>query len=125
MKIREIITETKKGKMTKRQQQPTKGVNVYRDAQRANTDYVGFKLGQAMAMTDGSFVPDIDAESWYGKQKTVQPYSKEEQEMFIKAAKAVGAKYKDLNKGDMKSKELDSTNTVSPVAKPKRNKYGI
>lgn len=125
MKIYEIITETKTGKLTKRQQQSSVDIDVYRDAQKANTDYVGFRLGQAMAMTDGTSVPEIDSESWYGKQKTVQPYTKEEQEKFKKAAKAVGAKYKDLNKGDLKSKELDTTNKTSPVAKPKRNKYGV
>ena len=45
--------------------------------------------------------------------------------MFVQAAKVVGADYTDLNKGDMRSLELDTTNTVSPVAKRKTNKYGI
>ena len=45
--------------------------------------------------------------------------------MFKKAAKAVGAKYDDVNHGDMRSLELDSVHKTSPVAKPKRNKYGI
>jgi hypothetical protein len=45
--------------------------------------------------------------------------------MFKQAAKVVGANYEDLNKGDMRSLELETTNTTSPVAKPKRNKYGI
>lgn len=125
MKISEIITEEKKGKLTKRQQMPTRGVNVYNDAQKANTDYVGFKLGQAMASTDGTDVPEIDAQSWFGKKKTVHPYTAQEQEKFEKAAKAVGAEYKDLNKGDLESKELDSTNKVSPVAAIKKNKYGV
>ena len=48
------------------------------------------------------------------KQPT-QPYSKVEQEMLKQAFKAVGAKYKDLNNGDMRSLELDSTNSKSPV----------
>ena len=125
MKIHEIITETKNGKLTKRQQQSSKGINIYNDVQKANTDYVGFKLGQAMASTDGTVVPDIDAQSWFGKKKTVHPYTAEEQEKFEKAAKAVGAQFKDLNRGDLESKELDSTNKVSPVAKPKKNKYGV
>jgi len=30
-----------------------------------------------------------------------------------------------LTKGDMRSQELNTTNVVSPVAKPKRNKYGV
>ena len=82
-----------------------------------STDYVGFKLGQAMGMSDGSDTPiDIDSRSWYGKQKTVQPYTEIEQQKFEQAAKAVGAKIKDVNNGDMQSHELKSTNTVSPVS---------
>jgi hypothetical protein len=36
--------------------------------------------------------------------------------MFKQAAKAVGADYNDINKGDMNSEELSSTNTVSPIS---------
>jgi hypothetical protein len=125
MKIYDIITEVKQPKPTKRQSQSTKGMNIYGDVERANSDYVAFKLGQAMASTDGKNVPEIDAKSWYGKKKTVHPYTEVEQQMFIKAAKAVGADYTDLNHGDMKSKELDTTNKVSPVASRKTNKYGV
>ena len=46
-------------------------------------------------------------------------------QMFEKAAKAVGANYTDLNNGNMNSMELETTNKVSPVAAPKRNKYGV
>jgi len=125
MRAKDFITERKVGKITKRQSQSSRGINVYGDVEKANTDYVAFKLGQAMASTDGKSLPDIDAKSWYGKKKTVHPYTEVEQEMFKLAAKAVGAKYTDINHGDMKSKELDTTNTVSAVAKPKRNKYGV
>ena len=45
--------------------------------------------------------------------------------MFVQAAKVVGADYEDLNHGDMRSLELDSTHKVSPVAKIKTNKYGV
>jgi hypothetical protein len=125
MKVYDIITEVKQPKPTKRQSQSSKGMNIYGDAEKANTDYVAFKLGQAMACTDGKSKPEIDAKSWYGKKKTVHPYTKEEQDMFIQAAKAVGAEVEDLNHGDMRSLELDSTNKVSPVAKRKTNKYGV
>jgi hypothetical protein len=117
MRINELITEMKRGKITKRQQQATRGLNTYGDVEHVNGDYVSFKLGQAMAMADGSGKPlDIDAKSWHGKQKTTQPYTEIEQAMFDQAAKAVGASSKNINKGDMKSRELDSTYTVSPVA---------
>lgn len=125
MKVYDIITEVAQPKPTKRQSQSSKGMNIYGDKERADSTYVAFKLGQAMASTDGKTKPEIDAKSWYGKKKTVHPYTKEEQDMFIQAAKAVGADVTDLNHGDMRSLELDSTNKVSPVAKRKTNKYGV
>lgn len=125
MKVYEIITEVREPKPSKRQVQSSKGLDTYGDIERANSDYVAFRLGQAMACTDGKTIPDMDAKSWYGKRKTIHPYTDVEQEMFKKAAKVVGADYKDLNRGDMRSLELETTNTISPVAKPKRNKYGV
>ena len=125
MKVIDIISEAKQANISKRQSQSSRGISIYGDAERANSDYVAFKLGQAMAGSDGTTPIDIDAKSWHGKKKTVHPYTEIENEMFKQAAKAVGADYKDLNHGDMKSKELDSTNKISPVAKIKKNKYGI
>lgn len=125
MKVYDIITEVAQPKPTKRQAQSTKGLNIYGDKEKANSDYVAFKLGQAMAGTDGKTKPEIDGKSWFGKKKTIHPYTKEEQDMFIQAAKVVGADYTDLNHGDMRSLELDTINKTSPVAKPKRNKYGV
>ena len=125
MKVIDIISEAKQAHISKRQSQSSRGISIYGDSERANSDYVAFKLGQAMAGSDGITPIDIDAKSWHGKKKTVHPYTEIENEMFKQAAKAVGADYKDLNHGDMKSKELDSTNKISPVAKIKKNKYGI
>jgi hypothetical protein len=125
MKVYDVISEAASAKITKRQSQSSRGISTYSDAEKANSDYVAFKLGQAMAATDGKTVPEIDAKSWYGKKKTVHPYTEVENEMFKKAAEAVGANYDDVNHGDMQSKELDSTNKTSPVAKIKTNKYGV
>lgn len=125
MKVYDIITEVRQPKPTKRQAQSTKGMDIYGDKERSDSTYVAFKLGQAMACTDGKSKPDMDGKSWYGKKKTIHPYTKEEHAMFVQAAKVVGADYEDLNHGDMRSLELDTTNKTSPVAKPKRNKYGI
>ena len=125
MKVIDIISEAKQAKISKRQSQSSRGISTYGDSEKMNSDYVAFKLGQAMAGSDGKTAPEIDAKSWHGKKKTVHPYTEIENEMFKKAAKAVGADYKDLNHGDMASKELDSTNKISPVAKIKKNKYGI
>lgn len=125
MKIKDIIAENKKGKLTKRQQQPTKGLNKFTDGDRWNSDYTLYRLGLAVASTDGKSVPETDQESWVGKWKVTAPYSEEEQEMLKKAYQAVGADYVDLNHGDMSSQELKSTNKSSPVAAKKKNKYGV
>lgn len=116
MRAKEFILEKKEHKISKRQQQSTRGVNTFSDAERWNADYVAYRLGMAVACTDGTTTPNIDSKSWIGKSKAAFPYSKLEQEMLKKAYKAVGADYKDLNHGDMESKELDTTNNCSPVA---------
>jgi hypothetical protein len=80
-------------------------------------DYTAWKMGQAVAMADGSNeVLDIDAKSWAGKRKTAHPYSQVESDMLKQAYKAVGADWQDMNHGDMVSKELEGTYTVSPVS---------
>lgn len=119
------VAEAKQSKISKRQSQSTKGVNLVADGDKWNSDYVAYRLGMAVAGTDGQIDPDMDASSWIGKWKSTHPYTKEEQEMLKKAYKAVGATYKDINRGDMRSLELDSTNKTSVVSAPKKNKYGV
>jgi hypothetical protein len=116
MRAKEFINEVKDAKMSNRQQKSTRGVNTFSDAERWNADYVAYRLGMAVASTDGTNAPNVDRKSWIGKSKAAFPYTPQEQEMLNQAYKAVGAKVIDLNHGDMDSDELDSTNCVSPVA---------
>jgi hypothetical protein len=109
------LTEAADAKISQRLQAATRGLNVFSDAERWNSDYVLSRLGQAVASTDGTFVPDVDAKSWIGKNKSAHPYTKEEQAMLKMAYKAIGADYRDLNGGDMDSEEHPEVNTVSPV----------
>jgi hypothetical protein len=122
MKIQELLSEAVQGKMSKRQNQSTRGVNVFSDAERWNSDYVAYRLGMAVASTDGTNAPNMDRKSWIGKSKAAFPYTEQEQEMLNQAYKAVGAKVIDLNHGDMDSDELDTTNNVSPVADWQKSK---
>jgi len=115
MRAKEFVVERKHGKILKRHKEPSRGLITYGDEEKMNADYVGFKLGQAMAGSDGKNDIDIDAKSWYGKKKTVHPYTEIEQDMFKHAAKLVGADYHDLNKGNLESCELETTNKASPV----------
>lgn len=120
MRAKEFILETSKvGKISKRNSQASRGINKFRDANLADRAYELNRLMMAAACTDGTFVPEVDAESWSGRYNTAHPYSKEEQAMMNMAYRAIGSEHHDLNKGNNRSMELDSTNKHSPVAAPK------
>lgn len=109
------LNEIADAKISRRLQSATRGLNVYSDAERWNSDYTLSRLGQAVASTDGTFVPEIDPKSWIGKNKSTHPYTREEQEMLKKAYQAIGADYRDLNGGDLDSEEMREVNKVSPL----------
>lgn len=70
----------------------------------------------AAAATDGAFTPNIDGESWIGRNNLSAPYTKQEADMLMQAYKAIGSKYKDINHGDLRSCEVDEiVNKKSPV----------
>lgn len=116
MRASEFITEAKgRGKISKRQQTSTRGLNVFSDAEKWNGDYTLNRVMMAAACTDGITMNDLNPNSWVGKHKTAHPYTKQEQDMLKLAYAAVGADWADLNNGDMDSEELNSTNTSSPV----------
>jgi len=115
MRAREFIAE-RDGKIGVRRQAATKGLILFSDGERANSDYVLNRVMMAVAMADGSSdTLDMDAKSWIGKKRGAYPYTEIEHEMLKQAFKAAGAEYKDLNAGDMDSQEVPSTNTQSPV----------
>ena len=116
MRAKEFIIEKKDGKMSKRQQTSTRGVNTFSDAERWNADYVAYRVGLAVACTDGINTPEVNRKSWIGKSKAAFPYTQQEQDMLDLAFNAVGARVENLNNGDIESRELDDTHIVSPVA---------
>ena len=116
MRARDFIVERKVGKISKRQNQATVGLNKFRDAQFADRTYELNRIMMAVASTDGKFVPDIDGESWAGRNNIAAPYTEEEHDMLKKAYQAVGSHHEDLNHGDLRSQELSSTNKASPVS---------
>ena len=115
MRAREFISE-QDGTIGKRRQAATVGLNIFSDAERTNSDYTLNRVMMATAMADGSDAPlDMDAKSWVGKRRSAHPYTEVEQRMLKQAFKAAGAKWSDLNSGDLDSEEVNSTNTQSPV----------
>lgn len=125
MRAYEFITEATAGKITQQQQNASVGLNKFTDAEKWNSDYKQYRLGLALAACDGRNLPPVDFESWVGRWKTAHPYTQLEQDMLKLAYKAAKVEYLDVNRGDLESQEPDDTNTASPLAKPKRNKYGV
>jgi hypothetical protein len=124
MKIKDIVSESK-GELKDRSRKATRGLNKFTDGKKWNSDYTLYRLGLALAATDGKTMPDVDEESWLGKWKLTAPYSKEEQDMLKLAYKQVHADHEDMNNGDMRSQEGPTINKKSPVAGRKKNKYGV
>ncbi len=125
MKIKDIIVENINADIPPRLQQATVGLTRFRDGQFADRIYELNRVMMAAAMADGISPITIDQESWAGRNNIAAPYTKQEQAMLTQAFDAVGSHYTDLNHGDLDSEELKSTNAVSPIAKPKRNKFGV
>ena len=115
MRAREFIAEIRNAPISKRKQSGTRGLHIFGDGERWNADYVLNRVGMAVAASDGRTMPDIDAKSWVGKNKTAHPYTPEEANMLKLAYRAVGANYRDLNGGDLDSEEPPGGNDHSPV----------
>lgn len=115
MRAKEFMAEDAVGKISKRNQNATVGLNRFRDSQFADRVYELNRIMMAVASTDGTFVPDIDSESWSGRNNVAAPYTPEEQAMLKKAYQAVGSHHEDLNQGDLDSEEHPAVNTASPV----------
>ena len=118
MRANEFVSESKVGKISKRQQHSTRGLNIFsKKIDSYDRLYDLNRLMMAVASSDGINPIDMDAESWIGKHNTAHPYTKEEQNMLKLAYKAADLEYIDLNNGDLDSEELVSTN-VQSIAKP-------
>ena len=118
MRANEFVAESKMGKISDRQQQSSVGLNVFsKKIDTYDRLYDLNRVMMAVACSDGINPIEMNAESWVGKHNTAHPYTKEEQDMLKLAYKAAGLEYKDLNNGDLSSKELEEVNTQS-IVKP-------
>lgn len=116
MRAKEFISEEKKGKMPDVHRFATRGLHTFTDTNFDRT-YDLNRVGMAVACTDGTNFPHVDGESWSAKKNTAHPFTDVEANMLKLAYKAVGLPFTDLNKGDLESEEVKSTNTQS-VVKP-------
>jgi hypothetical protein len=116
MRASEFISEGQSvGRLSKTKSYASVGLHKFVDPAHADRIYELNRIMMATASTDGTFVPDVDGESWVGRWNLAAPYTKEEHDMLKMAYKAIGSDVSDLNHGDLRSSEIPSTNTVSPV----------
>jgi len=118
MRANEFVSESKVGKISKRHQESTRGLNIFsKKIDSYDRLYDLNRLMMAVASSDGINPIEMNAESWVGKHNTTHPYTQEEQDMLTLAYKAAGLEYIDLNNGDLDSEELSDTNSQS-IVKP-------
>ena len=119
MRAKEFITEDNKpGKLSKRQRYGSRGMHKFQDVDGRDRVYELNRVMMALAQANGESdheVIDLDSESWIGTSNMAVPYTEVESNMLKSAYKAVGSEWEDLNDGDMKSVELPSVNTESPI----------
>jgi hypothetical protein len=116
MRAKEFVSESRRiARPTKRQAESSVGMEKFRDPGGYDRTYELNRIMMAAACSDGTSPLNIDAESWSGRYNTVHPYSEVEAKMMKQAFKAVGSDNKDLNHGDLTSKELETVQKTSPV----------
>ena len=91
--------------------------------QSTGSAYLGWRMGIALAGAP-DFPTKAEADNWIGGDPLLSTYTEEEMEMVKAANMAVGGG-KIQNWSGKRSQELPTIQKTSPVAKVKRNKYGI
>ena len=116
MRAKEFITEQNSiGEPPVRAREASRGLHKFRDIEGMDRIYELNRVMMAVASADGIEKPVLDGESWAGKRNTAHPYTDVENKMLKHAYDAVGIPHNDLNNGDLESKELEDTNTISPI----------
>lgn len=85
--------------------------------------YMNYRMGIALAGAP-NYPTKMEADNWIGGDPLLSTYTQEEFEMIKKAAQQVGAGTIQ-NWSGKRSEEVADVNKTSPVAKPKKNKYGV
>lgn len=87
------------------------------------SQYMNYRMGIALAGAP-DFPTKQEADNWIGGDPLISSYTEEEFNMVKAAAAQVGAGTIQNWSGD-RSKEVADVNKTSPIAKPKKNKYGV
>ena len=100
---------------------------AHRVAGTADRHYDLNRIMMSVAASDHKRGVPVPVSSWAGKNNIATPYTKAESDMLKRAYRAMGADWDDALKPNYKelSLETDEVNRVSPVARSKKNKFGV
>lgn len=128
MRAKEFIKEAKSRgtpeKVSDKKAGPLPGVFVQKSLR--NTDpYMQYRYSMAVAASRAhrDHGVDYDQESSWAENLTQVMFAPEDEETVMLASKLMGVRPTKIT--DSASREPNSTQTQSPVAKAKKNKYGI
>ena len=131
MRIKELIKENwagkvhgEPGKVASDENAAIPGAFVQR--QLRNTDsYMQYRYGIAVAAARAAKAGHIDfeQESAWAENLAQVMFTPEDEETIMLASKLMGVTPSRI--ADNKSREQKGTSSISPVATPKRNKYGV
>lgn len=126
MKIKEILTEGGTGSLTpsvERAMPSTVSLPAL-----ANQDaYLQYRMGLALAAARNPNTKDFEETSAFGENMAIVGYTDADYETIQLALKLMGKKYAKGAKmlSTKKSEEAPDANSTSPIAKRKKNQYGV
>ena len=134
MRLREIIREATNGQgnkmkggtqpLDKSYKASMKNMSTMPDQnQSSGSAYLGYRMGLALAGAP-TYPTKMDGDTWLGGDPLLSTYTEEEFEMVKAAAKQVGGG-NIQNWSGKRSQEVADVQKTSPVAKIKKNKYGV
>jgi hypothetical protein len=124
MRATEFITEAGMKKISKDQKASMKNAMTLPALnQSTGSAYMNYRMAIALAGAP-DFPTKMEADNWIGGDPLLSTYTEEEFEMVKAAAKQVGAGTIQ-NWSGKRSEEVADVNKASPVAKRKKNKYGV
>ena len=122
MRAHEFITESRTQKMSDDQKAAMQNVSTFPSLNLSTgSAYMNYRFGLAMA---GAPDYPTKADNFIAGDPLLSTYTEAEMEIINMAAQQVGAG-KPQKWSNSRSQEMNNVQKTSPIAKPKKNKYGV
>lgn len=124
MRVKEFVIEAGMKKINRDQKASMKNASTLPGLnQSTGSAYMNYRMGIALAGAP-DYPTKMEADNWIGGDPLLSTYTDTEFEMVKRAAEQVGAGTIENWSGN-RSQEVADVNKISPVSKPKRNRYGV